>query len=184
MGTYQNFVSIIVDVLRGNISTLATHDETLNIITNANEELTRSWTSGAADPKIQNELDYIGKEIASGDTADAAHHLEDLINEYMGSGKSDVDMFSQSTIAQMMGYLGACHDKLKNASGDISTVTAYNSIVQSKATNEEQIGQNLSKTEGSVLQQDASAQQPIADIGSDIVQILANIASLIQQTYS
>ncbi len=173
---YKYFVQVTTDVLMGNIFTLSTHNDTLDVITDCNLKLSESWTTGDAGEDIKKAL----KGVTSG-TA-----IDDFISKYLTTGNANLSQFSEAVGSQIMQLLAKYYKDLPKDKGpmDMNVVNSFNSIIQSTANNEEQLMQNEGKTEGSVVQQDASAQQPIADIGSSVEQILGNLASLVQQIYS
>ncbi|MGB7978564.1 MAG: hypothetical protein WCF19_05335 [Chlamydiales bacterium] len=195
-------------MLLGNIGTMQTHNETLDILTNTNQALTADWTTGSASSvknpaipgppggapvpggmSLQDQLDYIDNQ--SGNVDDEAAALQAFITTYMTSGDSGtmaypISDYSQAVGTQLMNILSTCYgsSKLTNAAADMATLNSFSSIIQAKANYEEAPGQNEAKTEGSVIQQDTSAQQPIANCNDSIQGIFGNLASLVQQIYS
>lgn len=172
---YKYFVSVTVDNLMNNINTLEEHNLTLDVVTNCNQDLSEAWTKGPATG-----------DIAQGikDVQDKSMTIDAFVKKYLSAGSANIADFSEATGSLLMNLLANNYDPKGTGPLDMNVINSFNSIVQSTANNEEQLGQNLSKTEGSVVQQDASAQQPLADIGNSIEGIFGNIASLVQQIYS
>ncbi len=184
---YRYFMHVSNSLLLGNIGTMQTHNTTLDVLTRSNQLLSEAWNTGAAGPDVLNGPyglnNVLDKAPGSQEQADA---LNAFISEYFSSGSENfIQEYSTAVGAQLLNLVAQCYGKLGDgASADMSAVNSFNSVISAKSSYETQIGQNESKTEGSVVQQDTSAQQPIANCADSMEGLFGNVASLIQQTYS
>ncbi len=170
---YNYFTDIVVTMLMGNISTLQSHNTTLDVYTQTSEQLSYAWTTGPGSDEIQNALNKItnNKEMAS------------FITQYLTSGY--IYDFSATLGAQVMEKLSSSGVwDSTNGPSQMNIINQWNSMISSTGQNEETLGQNGVKAETSVLQQDASTQQPLSDVGNSVFSIGANIGSLLQQLYA
>lgn len=179
--SYFNFVS--KNFLLKNIYTMETHNDTLNVLTDTNQALTESWTTGSASGPLTQAL---GKITTS---AQEFYNFVTGSNDFAGNSMTqfNVSNFSTAVGVQLMNLVAQYYntEPVKDSAAAInSAVNSMNSIISSQATYEEQPGQNEVKTEGSVIQGDTSTQQTIANIADSFQGVFANISSLVQQIYS
>jgi hypothetical protein len=190
--SYFNFVSR--NFLIKNIYTMETHNDTLNVLTNTSQALTESWTKGSAsgalagdwstypiDNDAQNFVNFVfGENNYDGDTNAKPPHGQPMT-------KYPISDYSVSVVQYLMGLVAKYYnsDPMKDSAAAISSaVNSMVSIVNSQSTNEQQLGQNEVKTEGSVVQGDTSTQQTIANMADSFQGVFANLSSLVQQMYS
>lgn len=178
---YFNFVSR--DFLMKNIYTMQTHNDTLNVLTDANQKLTESWTTGSSSGQLANNWAYL--------SANASQFLDFINGTGAFSGMPmtsfPVSDFSTAVGTALMNLVASFYntEPVKDSAAAVnSAVNSMNSIISSQATYEEQPGQNEVKTEGSVVQGDTSTQQTVANIADSFEGVFSNIASLVQQIYS
>lgn len=173
MNIYQMYTNVISNLLIGNIGTLQAHNKTLDIYTEASQQLTANWTTNPEKgTAISKALDGVK------DNSD----MNNFLNTYLTKGY--LYEFSQSfgiAVMQKLNQKGVW-DK-DNSPSQMNIINQFISLISSTGQNEEQIGQNETKTEGSVVQQDGSAQQSLADTGNTVNGTGGNIAGLLQQTY-
>lgn len=179
---YLNYVSNTF--LLKNIYTMETHNDTLNVLTDTNQKLTESWTTGDKSGDLAAMWNYI---------SGSAQGLQDFINGtvpgFPGESMTSLPVQDYSTAVgtKLMNLIAQYYTTSPvsdNAAADNSAVNSMNSIISSQATYEEQPGQNEVKTESSVLQGDTSTQQTVANIADSFQGVFSNIASLLQQLYS
>ena len=109
---------------------------------------------------------------------------------YLGAGGTiPVSEFTQGVGSQLLKILASVYkqvDGIESGQGsvDSTTINSFNGIVSAQGNNEEQTGQNLGKTEGSVVQADAGAQQTFTGIVDAVEGFVSIVASLLQQLYS
>lgn len=181
-------VSVACNLFLGNIVTLGTHNDKLDELLDTNQALTTAWTTGAAGADLQAQLTKIQNDTPG--TPAQANDLNAFIAKYLtGSGTIPVSQFSQAIGTTLMQLLAANYAGIDGihsgqASVDSSAITSFNGIVSATGNNEQQIGQNLGKTEGSVVQTDAGAQQTFTGIVDAVEGFVSIVASLLQQLYS
>lgn len=181
MNTYSYFTNIIVGLLEGNIGTLDTHNSTLDLYTSTSQELSQAWTSGEPDPNSQIWKDYQAMLTAPKGSNDL---MAQFINDYM-QGDNHVDFFSALFGTQLMSALSSSNIwDSTHGPAQMNEINQWNSMIGSIAQNQENKGQNGVKSESSVLQSDAGAQQPLSDAGTAGLSIFGNDVQLLQKTFS
>lgn len=181
MNTYSYFTNIIIGLLEGNIGTLETHNSTLDLYTSTSQELSAAWTSGKPDPDSQIWKDYQAMLTAPPGSNDL---MAKFIQDYM-QNDNHVNDFSALFCTQLMTALSSPNIWNKdNGSSQLTTINSWNSMIGSIAQDQENIGQNGVKSESSVLQSDAGAQQPLSDAGTAALSIFGNDVQLLQKTFS
>jgi hypothetical protein len=169
---YNYYVSVCVNLLMGNIDTLQAHNNTLSVFTTTNDALTKAWTTGPGDQDIVTALNNVNSE------SDMANFIQDYLMS------SDQAKFSLALVTAVMTKLSSSGVwTTDNGPSQMNVINQFNGLVTSSGTEEEQTGQNEGKTESSVLQQDAGAQQPLSDIGNAVSGIAQSENSLLQQTF-
>jgi hypothetical protein len=175
MDTYKYFTNVIVGLLMGNIGTLETHNTTLDMWTSTSQKLSNAWISGEPDPNSQMWKDFnnikTNKEMAA------------FISNYLND--SYTYEFSSLFGTQLMTKLSttAVWDS-KAGPSQMNIINQWNSMISSVAQNNENTGQNGVKSENSVLQSDAGAQQPLSDMGNSALSIGASIVTVLQRQYN
>jgi len=200
IGNYM--VSVAYNLFMGNIGTLGTHNDKLDEILDQNQNLTSSWTSGTPEAtgsdlqaQINNILFYAatnpdGSPNPNANPDTEASLLNTFVGTYLGAGGTiPVSEFTQGVGSQLLKILASVYkqvDGIESGQGsvDSTTINSFNGIVSAQGNNEEQTGQNLGKTEGSVVQADAGAQQTFTGIVDAVEGFVSIVASLLQQLYS
>jgi hypothetical protein len=92
--------------------------------------------------------------------------LENFIDD-CGTKKDPIDTFSTALVTHLMSLVSKRLGS--DASEYMNVVNSLFSTVQSTGQEQESPGQNLAKTEDSVVQQDSSAQQNISEMGQNVL---------------
>ena len=203
MSNTSNAVNQIVAALMVNLSTIQTHAATISNLTDATNALQENWSNRIPDldhddldKAIQKELDYIeGMTPKKGESDDdfkkrkQAEIKDNLVNKYMLAPKGGdytqnqlLSHWSSQAVTRVQGLLSSCYDK-DGGPPVMGVLSSFLSMVGSESTQELTPMQSLVKSEGSIVQQDASAQQPLADAGNSFVTLLGSTASFLQQSY-
>lgn len=187
IGNYM--VSVVTDLFMGNIVTLGTHNDKLDELLDTNQTLTTAWTTGPAGADLLTKIEALAPKDPNHPTQDEAIAFNGFVATLSQSGSFPVSEFSQGVGTTLMTMLSTYYTLIdgKNAgqgSVDSSAINSFNGIVSATGNNEEQIGQNLGKTEGSVVQTDAGAQQTFSGIVDAVEGFVSIVASLLQQLYS
>ncbi len=187
---YAEFANTVANLLIGNIGTLQTHTDTLALWTDTNAALTANWTTRTPDQnwnsedagKLEAAYEGVQDDIKAGDSKDAQKDFAALLQNFLNP--EYLDVFSQAFGVDLMNMLNnpVVWDKDAGPS-QMNVINQFMSLINSCGQKDEQIGQNESKTESSVVQQDAGAQQAIGDMGSTVNGAGGNIAGILQQPY-
>jgi len=177
---YAYYVDVIIDLLQGNTDTTASHAAELKILTNTSESLSSDWTTKIDTPSATGSLNAkIGAALAG---VSNSTEMGSFITTYLTKGY--LPGFSSELGIQVMTKLSEAGVWDSNAGpGQMNIINQWNSLISGKAQNEESTGQNDSKTESSVVQQDAGDQQIFVDAGNSVSGVMGNFASLLQQPY-
>ena len=176
---YSYYVDVIIDLLGENTETTASHAAELKILTNTSESLSSAWTTEMPSSSTSSSLNIdIGNGLAQVNAGTMT--MASFISTYLTKGY--LPGFSSELGIKVMTTLSNHWDK--NAGpGQMNIINQWNSLISGKAQNEESTGQNDSKTESSVVQQDAGDQQIFVDAGNSVSGVMGNFASLLQQPY-
>lgn len=178
----KEFTSDIVSSLLVNISTISTHSLSLQAWTDQIRSLNDSWQTGG-DPAIQQKIDEIGKLDPSKSAAQIIQEIKDLITSSMSPG--ELRKWSMGLVASLLTKLGRItDDKQQQAVGTAtSMITQFNQLISAQATSETSAGDSEIKAVASVVQQDGSAQQPLADAGNAVSSSRAAVASELDKSF-
>lgn len=193
-----NVVKQIYNALMMNLDTIQTHAMTQNNLTDATNQLQTNWSNrkrdivnDPLDALIQQKLDAIDDVLNAKDPdlAKARGLIDDLIHTCMLPPKGSpytqnqlLSHWSNQQIADVQARLSSCYDK--DASPPVAAeLSSFLNLVQAETTQELTPLQSLVKSEGSVIQKDGDAQQPLADAGNSFVTLFGSAANFLQQSY-
>lgn len=194
---YNYYEQVTVNLLLGNLQTLSVTNDTLNLWTTTNNNLTTQWTTGMPDPNSDVWKDYenilenkgIDGTSSSSSNADMAAY----IGKFLQSGY--LTHFSQMFMTDLMTLLsyngtpatpGGPNLTIWDATNgpiQMNMLNQFNSLVSSTGQNDEQLGQQETKTENSEQQQLAGEQQPLSDGFNAVAEAAANAASILNQSF-
>jgi hypothetical protein len=193
MSSTNSTIHQIVGALMVNLSTIQAHAATLNNYTDSTNALQGNWSGRDLDPndpvekQMQEALDAIDKQPVKSDDDKKKKRemIDDFISKYVvpktGGDNTTVSHLSSKIIMHLQGQLSTCYDKDKSPIA-LAQLSAGSTLIQAESSKELAGPQALIKSEGSIIQQDAGAQQPLADAGNSFVTLLGSSASFLQQS--
>lgn len=171
---YTDFTNAVVTSLMTNISTMSAHNTTLQSWVESTRKLNQGWQTGV-DPTIEAQINGLGSVAA--------------INTYMNAGSGanflPLSKWSSQLLIKLMTKLSSLttSDNKDQAGILMGLINQYTSLLQSQSTKETATGDSQTKAQGNIIQQDTSAQQPIADAGSSAAGVLGAFASLLDRAF-
>ncbi len=179
---YNFYVDVIISLLEGNTETTMSHAEELHILTQTSESLSSAWTTtpSAADQSALTQQIETALAGVNGSSSMGTFITTYLTDGYLDGFSSELGIQVMTTLSNPNNWDSSSGS---SSPGQMNIINQWNSLITSKAQNEESLGQNDTKTESSVVQQDAGAQQVFADMGNSVSGIVGNYASLLQQAY-
>lgn len=166
------FTNEVCENLYGNLNTLATSNEALELWTRSTSDLNTAWTTGDPNSAMAQEINNLSNK----------DQLSAFLAKYF-SDSSQVDKFCSADISALLNKLaGPCWDDTKGSTW-MSEIQTFGGVIDSRKGITTSTGDTETKAEGSFIQQSTSAQQPVSDLANAAVGILSTIAGILQQSF-
>lgn len=165
-----DFADKVCTALMGNLDTLGTGNDALNIWTNTTASLNTTWQTGpiGGNTDIDNQIAAIA---GASNPQDAQKLMAAFITNEMTA--ENVNKFNVGNISALLSALaGACQGGGDAGASQMASIQSYGNLVTAQQQLQTSTGDTESKSQASFIQQATSAQQPIADLGSSVVALL------------
>lgn len=188
MSVYSEIADDVCYVLMSNLDTIDAHSNTLQgLWTTSTQDLTEEWQNGGInqDGTLDTNNPVAAYLEAFEQNPNGPNHTDTYLQGIL-QACSNVADWSTSLVTRLINDFMTVYNSDPSKSSDSSFLSAFqqqSTLINSKYNIETAIGDSQTKSWGSIVQQDASAQQPQADFGNSVTGILAAFAGLLAQIF-
>lgn len=170
-----DFANDVCTSLMGNLATLNSSNQTLNLWTDVTQDLNEAYTVGNGSDEEQ---DITAAIHAINNPGSGLNGMQAFLNDY---GPLSLNADQIALLLTQLSQPGVWDKDVGPT--QMSTIQTWSNVLSATQQRDTSTGDTQSKSQASFIQQSTSAQQSVADLGNSVIGILGSASSMLMQGF-